>query len=176
MYRNIKKQLFSHSAKFILLLSIIFTKSAFALPNDSEQPLHIVANSTTFNYKTGVDIYEGDVKADQGTTHLTADRLVTEKDDHHKIVSVIAYGVQKSAEFTTLPTKSDQLMHANARVIKFYPVTSVVVLEENVIVTQGKNSFHGPHIIYNMKDQIVSAPASKNGRASIVIEPNKQTS
>lgn len=164
------------SVKYISIILLFLSNNLFALPKDSEQPLHIVADSTLFNYKTGIDTYEGHVKVDQGTTHLVADRLITEKDKQHKIVIATAYGLQNLSEFTTIPTENDLLLHAKAKVIKYYPSTSIVILEENVFVTQGKNSFHGPLIIYNMKDQLVSAPASKNGRATIVIEPNKQKS
>lgn len=160
----------------LALITLLFSRVIFALPNDNELPMYIVSDSSLFNYKTGVDTYEGNVKVDQGTTHLIADRLVTEKNEHHKIVSAIAYGIQNIAEFITLPTKGDKLLNAKAKVIKFYPSTSIVVLEDNVIVTQGENSFHGPVIIYNMKDQIVAAPASKSGRATIVIEPKQNKS
>ena len=166
----------NYKNKIALIAILLFSSSLFALPKDSEEPLHIAADSTLFNYKTGVDTYEGNVKVDQGTTHLIADRLITEKNEEHKIVTATAYGLQNLSEFITTPTENDLVLHAKAKVIKYYPSTSVVVLEESVFVTQGKNSFHGPLIIYNMKDQLVSAPASKNGRATIVIEPNKQKS
>jgi lipopolysaccharide export system protein LptA len=143
---------------------------ALALDEDSKQAMHIVADSTLFNYKTGQDIYEGNVKVDQGTSHLIADRLITQKNAAHKMISAIAYGLTSYAKYTTIPKQGDLPMHATAKLISFYPPTSTVVLENEVTVTQGENSFHGQHIIYNMKDQIVAAPASKNGRATIVIE------
>jgi len=159
------------------LLNIIFLllmpTSTFALPEDREQPFNIVADSSIFNYKTGIDTYEGNVKVDQGTSHLTADRLVTQKNKQHKMTAAIATGIKKLAEYTTVPKIGDPTLNAKAKVIKFYPPTSIVILEQDVVITQKENSFHGPLIIYNMKDQIVTAPPSKNGRATIVIEPNQ---
>lgn len=168
MCLNLKKILFT-------ILYIVSTSTCLALPSDSEQTMYIVADSTLFNYKTGVDTYEGNVKVDQGTTHLIADRLVTEKNEHKTIVSAIAYGLQSLAEFETQPNKGDKILHAKAKVIKFYPSTSTVILEDNVVVTHGENSFNGPIIIYNMKDQIVAAPTSKSGRATIVIDPKQKS-
>jgi lipopolysaccharide export system protein LptA len=156
--------------KYFLWITILLSFCAWALPEDSEQPMHIVSDSSLFNYKTGQDIYEGNVRIDQGTSHLTADRLVTQKDKKHKIISAIAYGIKTPAIYITIPKPGDLIMHAAAKTISFYPPTSTVVLENEVVVTQGENNFHGQHIIYNMKDQIVSAPPSKNGRATIVIE------
>ncbi|MCD6038903.1 MAG: lptA [Gammaproteobacteria bacterium] len=145
----------------------------FALPEDREQSFKIVANSSTFNYKTGMDTYEGNIKVDQGTSHLTADRLVTQKNKQHKMILATATGINKRAEYTTIPRKGDAVLIAKANIIKFYPPLSTVILEENVVVTQKKNSFYGSRIVYNMKDQIVTAPASQKGGATILIEPEQ---
>jgi len=153
-----------------LIMSFLISPLALGLPDDSQKPMHIVADSSLFNYKTGKDIYEGDVKIDQGTSHLTADRVITQKNKQHKIISAIATGIKTVATFETIPKLGDLVMHTEAKTISFYPPTSIVIFENDVVVTQGENNFHGQHIIYNMKDQIVSAPASKNGRATIVIE------
>lgn len=162
---NVLKILF-----FIVLLTPI---GLLALEGDDQQVMHINSDGSTFNYKTGTNIYEGHVKIDQGTTHLTADRVVTTNNKQHKIEEAIAYGFTELAEYTTLPKPGDPVLHAKAKVIKFYPAKSLVFLEGNVIVTQGKNSFEGPQIVYNMKDQIVTAPPSKTGRATIIIEPGQ---
>lgn len=146
---------------------------AFALPGDTSLAMQIHADTTLMNYKTGVNTYEGNVRIDQGTTHLLADRLVTKSNEHHKLEEAIAYGTKKLAEYTTLPRQGDKLFHAQANIIRFYPPKSTVVLEKNVLITQGENSFHGAMIIYNMKDQIVTAPATKYGHATIMIEPKQ---
>ncbi len=151
-----------------LLLAPIF---AAALEEDQDKPFNIIADSSIFNYKSGTDIYEGNVKVDQGTSHLTADRLVTQKNKQHKMISAIATGIHTLAEYSTVPKLGDPILMAKARIITFYPPTATVVLEQDVLVTQRENSFHGPRIIYNIKDQVVTAPASKEGRATITIEP-----
>lgn len=160
-------QALNHTWPYLLLCTPFI---AFALPDDSKQPMHIVSDSSLFNYKTGQDIYDGNVKVDQGTSHLTADRLITQKNNQHKMISAIAYGIKTVAIYTTIPKQGDLVMHAEAKKISFFPPTSTVILENDVTVTQGENNFHGQHIVYNMKDQIVSAPPSKNGRATIVVE------
>ena len=160
---------------FRVFLSLIFfvPAIAFSLPTDTDRPFRIVANTSVFNYKTGLDIYEGDVKIDQGTTHLTADRLVTQKNKQHKITLATAFGIKKLAEYRTVPALGDSLLYAKARIIQFYPINALVVLEKEVSVTQKENSFHGSLIIYNIKDQVVTAPGSKDGHSTIVIEPEQ---
>ncbi len=159
--------------KIVFFILLIAPMTLLALQDDDRQIMHINSDSSTFNYKTGANVYDGNVKIDQGTTHLTADRVVTTSNAKHKIEEAIAYGLSQLAEYTTLPKTGDDVLHAKAKVIKFYPAQSLVMLEGDVIVTQGKNSFHGPVITYNMKDQIVTAPPSKTGRATIIIEPGQ---
>lgn len=146
---------------------------AYALPSDSQQKLQIVADSTLVDYKSGTNTHEGSVKIDQGSTHLIADRVTTKNDAKHKMEEAIAYGLTRLAEYTTTPNPGDAQLKAKAKVIKFYPQKQLVVLEGDVVVNQGENSFQGPLIIYNMKDQIVTAPPSETGRATIVIEPEQ---
>lgn len=156
-------------------LVILYSSSLFALPNDHEQKLHIISDSSVYDYKTGVKTYEGNVQVDQGSTHLTADKVVTKNNEKHRIEEAIAYGNQKPAEYTTIPKEGDPQVRAKANVIKFNPTTMIVTLEGNVQVNQGENSFQGPLIIYNMKEQTVTAPASKSGRSTVVIDPKNLT-
>jgi lipopolysaccharide export system protein LptA len=58
---------------------------SLALQTDKHEKVFIAADSTTYNYKTGVNIFEGHVKIDQGTTHITADKLITKTNEQHKI-------------------------------------------------------------------------------------------
>lgn len=165
-----------NSVKFVFCILLLTPISLLALEGDDQQVMHINSDSSTYNYKTGMNIYEGHVKIDQGTTHLIADRVVTNSNSHHKMEEAIAYGFTQLAEYTTVPKPGDPELHAKAKVIKYYPAKSMVFLEGDVVVTQGKNSFEGPLIVYNMKDQIVTAPPSKTGRATIIIEPSQLTS
>lgn len=153
----------------LCLLSLSVPLTCFGLAEDSTQPMQIVADSTSFNYKTRMNTYEGHVKIDQGTTHLTADRVVTQNNANHKMEQAVATGITDPADYTTLTKPGDPALHALAKSITFYPLTSTVVLEGDVHVSQGENSFQGPIIIYNMREETVTAPASQNGRATLVI-------
>lgn len=157
------------SLKLILLL--IVSPCIFALPTDTGKPLQITADSSLFNYKTGVNVYTGNVIVIQGSSHLLADRLITKNNAQHKIGVATAYGEKKLAEYITTPKEGDKPLDAKADVITFYPPTSTAVLTGHVIVTQGENNFQGPIIVYNIKDQVVNVPPSKGGQATIIIEP-----
>jgi lipopolysaccharide export system protein LptA len=160
--------------KLIILIAVCAPLTAYALPEDNAAKMHITADSTLFNYKTGFNTYQGNVDVQQGGTRLKADKITTQSNLHHKMEEAIAYGSDKTpADYWTVPKKGDLIFHAQANIIKFYPLKSLVMLEGNVSVTQGDNSFHGATIIYNMKNQTISAPANNQGRATIIIQPTK---
>ncbi len=144
----------------------------FSLSTDNQEVVHVVADSSIYNYKTGVNLFEGNVKVDQGTTHITADKLITKNNTQHKIKEAIAYGTKQLAHYWTLPKDNEPELHAKAKIIKFYPIDTHVVLEQNVILTQGENSFHGEIIFYNKSSQTIIVPAAKNSRATLVYDPN----
>ena len=157
----------------ILLCCCIFSSlSTFSLPTDMQQTLHIIADSASMDYKTGLTTYEGNVKINQGTSRLTADRVITQRNKQHQIEEASAYGIQHPAEYTTIPKEGDKLLWARAMIIRFYPLKSTVVLENKVTIIQGENNFKGPIIIYNAKNQTVNAPPSKDGQATLIIKPN----
>ncbi|WP_170131713.1 lipopolysaccharide transport periplasmic protein LptA [Aquicella lusitana] len=156
----------------LILLALLINSQAMALPEDKLEKVYIVSERSSYNYKTGIKIFEGNVKVDQGTTHLTADKLVTKDNIKHKIQEAIAYGFTKQAHYWTIPKEGDAVMHAYAKIIKYYPTTANVVLEKDAVVTQGENSFQGQVILYNMNDQTVTVPASKNARAVLVYNPD----
>lgn len=166
-----------HKKKIKQILTLIFLlgfiNTTLALESDKKQKIFIVADSGIYNYKTGIDIYIGHVKVDQGTTHIRADRLVTKKNENHKIKEAVAYGEKELAQYWTLPNLKDPEIHAKAHIIKFYPIESNATLEQNVIITQGENSFKGERIYYNGDNETITVPALKNARAFIVYKPDK---
>ena len=162
--------------RFILILFISVSSSVFALPEDSQAKLYIVADSSSYNDKTGVSVFIGHIKIDQGTTHLTADRLVTKNDSKHRIAEAIAYGLEQPATFKITTKTGDPEIQAQAKIIKFYPLNANVILEQEVFIKQGENSFEGQIILYNRNEQTVIIPSSKSGHAELVYNPDKNDS
>lgn len=156
-----------------LLCLFLISNQAFALAEDNKQKVFIVADSSIYNYKTGVNIFIGNVKVDQGTTHITADRLITKNNEYHQIKEAIAYGLKNLAHYSTLAKIGDPIIHARAKIITFYPLESNAKLEQHVIVNQGENNFRGELIFYNGTEQTITVPSAKNARAILVYNPDK---
>lgn len=147
----------------------LMINAADALPSDSQQKIHITADTTTYNFKNGTTIFTGHVIADQGTTHLTAEKLITKSNNQHQIQEVIAYGQGKTqAHYLTLPRADQSVLHAIGDVIHYFPITANVTLQNHVTVKQGENSFQGELILYNMNEQTITVPPTPRGRAVLV--------
>lgn len=161
--------------KITLTTVLVFAHTAcFALSGDSQQKIHITANATTYNFKTGETLFQGNVLADQGSTHLTADHLITKTNRSHQIEEIIAYGnATTRAHYSTLPRPDQAVMHAYGDIIQYYPLTANVTLQKHVTVAQGENSFQGELILYNMSEQTITVPPTPSGRAVLVYNPDK---
>src|SRR5437870_4725866 len=99
---------------FLILLYVTLVTPGYTLPEDDKEIIHITADSSQFDYKKGISTYEGNVKIDQGTTHLLADKVTTINNDQHKIKEAIAYGTLKQAIYSTQPKIDDSLLEAKA--------------------------------------------------------------
>lgn len=161
------------SLRLHAVLLLLITSSIFALPSDKQQKVYIVADSTIYNYKNGLNVFEGHVKIDQGSTHITADKLITKTNAQHKIEEATAYGYQELAHYWTTPKEGEPVMDAKAKIIKYYPLQANITLEQDVHLSQGDNHFQGEIIHYNSNDQTVTVPASTHGRAVLVYNPDK---
>lgn len=146
---------------------------AIALPTDNRETLHITSNSSTYNYKTGVNIFEGNVKATQGTSHITADKLITKTNGGRKIQEAIAYGLLQPAHYWTLPGKNKTTVHAHAGIIKYYPLASNIAMHRDAYVTQGKNVFKGQLVLYDINQEVINVPASNKGQSILVYNPDE---
>lgn len=152
---------------------IAYASPSYALPDDQFKTLNIISDKWVYDYKKGTHLYEGNVIVNQGSTHLTADRLIAKINQQHKIDEAIAYGFQTQAHYWTIPNPGEPMVHARAKIIRFYPVKSMVSLQGEVSVIQGENRFQGERIFYNMKDKIITVPPSKNSRSVLTYHPTK---
>ncbi len=159
------------------LLAVLcgITLTCYGLREDNKEKMIILSDTTLYDHKTGVTIFEGHVKVTQGTTLIIADKLTTKTDKNRKINEIIAYGINNVAEYWTLPKKEDEPFHASANIIKYYPKDPKVTLEQNVTATQGKNSFHGELIHYNRQTETLIVPESNTGRAVLIYNPDSKS-
>jgi lipopolysaccharide export system protein LptA len=156
--------------KQLLLLCLTLPITCWGLPSDRDKPAYIEADQVQYQQKTGITLYVGHVKVDQGTSHLLADTLTVYKDLHSsKIQKMIATG--NLAQYSTLPKVDGKMMNASAKTIQYDPVHNLVLLLGDALITQEGNLFRGQHIEYDLTKQTVISAPSPNSKTVIVIQP-----
>src|SRR3546814_14353678 len=76
--------------------------SAWALPEDREQPIRVQADTAELDDRQGVAVYRGDVVITQGTMKITGDTVTITQDDNGDVevfnsIGQPAYYEQKPA-------------------------------------------------------------------------------
>ena len=59
----------------VTLLCILVSQFSLALPDDRQQPIHISADNALRDEKKGITIYRGNVVLNQGSLHISANRI-----------------------------------------------------------------------------------------------------
>src|SRR3990167_1372613 len=137
---------------------------------DKQQPLFIVADEVLMNTHTHITIYTGHVHAQQGTSHLTADKVITFKSNQNKMQKIIAYG--KQAKYNTLPNDSKDPLYASADVLIFKPNENMIQLRGNGVLTQAQRKLTGEKIYYNTAAQTLYSAQHESSRTTIIIPPS----
>lgn len=120
-------------------------------------------------YKDGLATYVGDVVADQGTRHLTGDKLIIHQNKAGKIDKMTSYG--NPAHIRLLPSVGGEEVTGHALIVIFRPLVNTLTLIDKAHLKQGENSFNGQKITYNTQTKVVISPQTKAGRSELILEP-----
>lgn len=154
---------------FVTTLLCLWSLTCAALESDSKQKVYIESDSATLNRQQQTSVFIGNVKIDQGSTHIRADKLTLYFDDHEKIKRAVAEG--NLAHYQTQPEAGKPVFHARAQSIEYNLASKVIELKGNATAEQGENRFKGPHILYNMQSQTILSAKKAGGRTTIVLDP-----
>lgn len=155
-----------YSALLFAILSL-FLGSTFALPNDSQQPIKISANTLKIDQKKKVSIYLGDVLYTQGSIRLTADKAVVKTLPDRSLKQITALG--DKATFNQQVDETTKVI-AKANKIKFNAKTNVIELIDDAYIKNNKDTFSAEYITYDLEKKLIT---SQGGRTEITIHPNK---
>jgi lipopolysaccharide export system protein LptA len=160
--------------RFALLTTLLLslTSAAHALPEDRNQPINISADRASMNERTGVTVYTGNVEIIQGSMELRGDRVELHRAADGSIDRIISTG--KPAEFQQQPAVDQPLTKAYGDKMDYRVKKQEITITENARVDQGKDTFTGERIVYNMEHALVNAFGSdRQGgeRVRMVIQP-----
>ncbi|HZJ93860.1 MAG TPA: lipopolysaccharide transport periplasmic protein LptA [Thiopseudomonas sp.] len=152
-----------------------------ALPSDSQQPINIQADSAEMDDKRGVAIYRGDVVITQGTLKITGDTVTITLNKNSEIEVFTSVG--QPAYYEQQPAADKSIVKAYGITIQYLAADEKIIIIDQAKVIQQGSTFRGEKIIYDTKQQIVTAGRGKQGtittpapRINMVIQPkNKST-
>jgi lipopolysaccharide export system protein LptA len=157
----------------LLFLCMAISLPAQSLPGDREQAIQITADSALRDEKKGLTIYSGNVVLDQGSLHISADRITVHriKEEGDKIV---AKG--QPALVQQQPAADEQMMRAHAEVIEYFKEEDRLRLRSSAQIEQGGSTVTGNIIDYYITQQLVKAGSDKareDSRVTTIIPASK---
>ena len=147
----------------LLVVLAVMAQPCQALSTDPQQPVQIEADFAELDDEEHTTVYVGNVVVDQGSMHMTGDRLrvnFTENKDMKE-----AYLEGRPATFKQTPDHDDDV-HGQALKIEYHAEQSLLNLIEKARVTQGERLFEGHRINYDTKKSIITARSARAGQAN----------
>lgn len=157
-------------------LVVFSSAAALAIPSDRNQPISLVADRATYNEKSGVTTYSGNVIIEQGTMRLQANSIVANLNSQKQISSITATG--GPARFQQQIDVNKGLAKGQAQKILYNAQTGIITLSGNAFLQQDGASIRGNTLKYSMNKGDVEATGTPNntgsssGRVQIIIPPS----
>ena len=179
--QQIKRQ---HRNRSFLKVSILglglcaYSAISFALPSDRNQPISLLADRATYNEKSGITTYTGNVIIEQGSMKINAASIVANLNANKKISTVTASG--SPAKFQQQLETNRGIARGEAQKIVYNAETGILKLTGNAYLYQDGASIRGNALTYSMNkgDIEVSGGGSgtSKGRIQIIIPPSSSKS
>jgi lipopolysaccharide export system protein LptA len=152
-----------------ILLSLL-PAIGLGLTGDRDQPINVEADRATLNEKTGYNVYEGNVRLQQGTLVLQGSKMTVQLSDN-TIDTLVLTG--DPAIYRQRPDGKEFDRHAEAARIEYYAKEDRIILLENASVWQsGDKQLRSDRIVFDLKSDTVNAGNSKPGeRVQITLPP-----
>ncbi|MBJ9986807.1 lipopolysaccharide transport periplasmic protein LptA [Acinetobacter sp. S40] len=148
--------------------------SAFALPADRNQPISLVADKATFNDRTGVTTYTGNVVIEQGTMKLQADSIVAQLNSKREIQTITANG--RPSKFQQQISAEKGVARGEAQKIVYNADSGIITLTGNAYLFQDGASIRGNSLKYSMNKGDIEAQGSSSNRVQLIIPPSSSKS
>jgi len=152
----------------VSVVLIMLPRPGFALPEDSEQPIHIRADNAEIDNKSKKVIYRGSVQVDQGTLRVTANEMTVEYQDQ-KVIRIVATG--NPARYKQQLEAEDDMVNADASTIIYYTQDERVDLKGTASLEQQGNTVTGDFIRYDIVAGKIDATAEGENRVRMELQP-----
>lgn len=157
---------------FCLLLALALPAAAL---EDASQPVTVEADQLEVNRKTGISIYQGNVRMRQGSTLLLAERLELHSTDK-QLTAGFADG--SPAHIEQRDPETGELLRGQALRMEYRFDDGQLILRQKAHLWRGSDEFSGEHLIYNRHNKSVRAFGDKDsgekGRVRVILQPEKE--
>jgi lipopolysaccharide export system protein LptA len=144
--------------------------TAFAVPSDTDQPMHIQADDAEIDQQRNVLVYRGSVRVDQGTLRVTADVMTVEIRDE-KVVRITAVGAP--AHYRQEVDADREEVNADASTIIYHTAEERVDFLGEAFLTQDGNEITGEVINYDIVAGKVTATSDSPDRVRMILQPDQ---
>ncbi|WP_339478968.1 MULTISPECIES: lipopolysaccharide transport periplasmic protein LptA [unclassified Pseudomonas] len=168
-----------------ILLSLgaaLGSASAWALPDDRNQPIRIQADDAQLDDKNGVATYKGDVIITQGSMKVTGNTVTITRTSSGDIDVVTSVG--NLAYFEQMQTAGDtKPVQGYGVTIQYHAAKDrVVLIDRAKVIDKDNNVTQGEKIVYDTNKKLASAGRATGSkvtesrpRIDMVIQPKKKT-
>jgi lipopolysaccharide export system protein LptA len=149
-----------------LLLSLVLVAPAQALKSDRDQPMQVGADNAKSNVESGTTLLTGNVRIDQGTLSIRADRAEVEQKDQD-IERVLLDGAPVHLE---QDIENQGRLKADAQRIEYQLAEQKVVLTGNVRIERPRGVMTGERVVYRLDTGEMDA-GQEGSRINMTIAP-----
>jgi lipopolysaccharide export system protein LptA len=155
----------------IAISGLLISGLSFALPSDRNQQIELNADRATYNQKSGVTTYEGNVTIKQGTVQIQANSLVAQLNPKtNEIQTITAKG--SPAKFQQQISADKGIARGEGQTVVYNADTGIVTLTGNAYLSQDGASFRGNVLRYSMNAGDVEALGDRTRRVQLIIPPS----
>lgn len=174
MLHALKLQPLSMMKHFMAATALFATVSSYALPSDRQQNIELSADKATYNEKSGVMTYSGNVLIQQGTMKLQAQNIVAQLNADKQIQTITAKG--NPATFQQQISAQKGLAKGQGQTLVYNAESGIITLTGNALLTQDGASIRGNALRYSMNAGDIEVSGNKDRRVHLVIPPSSNRS
>lgn len=162
--------------------TVLGSVSAWALPTDRDQPIHIQSDDAQLDDKQGIATYRGNVIMTQGTMKITGNTVTITRLPTGEVNVFTSVGSPSNlAYYEQKPELNKPIVQAWGVTIQYFAAQDKIVLIDKAKVVNDGNTSEGEKIIYDTVKQVVNAGRANGTKVSearpridMVIQPKNK--
>lgn len=149
----------------VLVACSLLSPNLMALATDKNQPIEIEADYAELRKNERQTIYTGNVIVTQGSIRMWGDKLTVFYDENNDLRDAILEG--NPAHFKQRPDGREEDFEGEALRMEYHARDERLHLIESAKLTQGRQMFSGPLIVYDTRNSILTGQGRPRTTAEV---------